>query len=147
MQGVKVQRSIFGAMINAIRKNTPQSQRHLLRSMLSTFCFGDMHTRRGLDLRTREILTFCIISSLSGCEGQVKNYVQGNVNVGNTKENLTGALTCCLPHIGFPRVLNTLECANTIIPENQRGLAHFPIREARSPFRTESVPVCVRASL
>ena len=70
MQGVKVQKSIFGAAIDAMHKSTPQNQRHLLRDMLSAFCFGDVYTRKGLDLRTREILTFCIISSLGGCESQ-----------------------------------------------------------------------------
>lgn len=101
-QGVKVQKSIFGAAIDSMHKSTPQNQQHLLRDMLSAFCFGDVYTRKGLDLRTREILTFCIISSLGGCESQVKSHVQGNVNVGNTKENLIDALTCCLPYIGFP---------------------------------------------
>ena len=118
MQGVKVQKSIFGAAIDAMHKSTPQNQRHLLRDMLSAFCFGDVYTRKGLDLRTREILTFCIISSLGGCESQVKSHVQGNVNVGNTKENLIDALTCCLPYIGFPRTLNALGCVNAVIPEN-----------------------------
>ena len=97
---------------------TEDDQRHLLRDMLSAFCFGDVYTRKGLDLRTREILTFCIISSLGGCESQVKSHVQGNVNVGNTKENLIDALTCCLPYIGFPRTLNALGCVNAVIPEN-----------------------------
>lgn len=117
-QGVKVQKSIFGAAIDSMHKSTPQNQQHLLRDMLSAFCFGDVYTRKGLDLRTREILTFCIISSLGGCESQVKSHVQGNVNVGNTKENLIDALTCCLPYIGFPRTLNALGCVNAVIPEN-----------------------------
>lgn len=117
-QGVKVQKSIFGAAIDAMHKSTPQNQQHLLRDMLSAFCFGDVYTRKGLDLRTREILTFCIISSLGGCESQVKSHVQGNVNVGNTKGNLIDALTCCLPYIGFPRTLNALGCVNAVIPEN-----------------------------
>lgn len=117
-QGVKVQKSIFGAAIDSMHKSTPQNQQHLLRDMLSAFCFGDVYTRKGLDLRTREILTFCIISSLGGCESQVKSHVQGNVNVGNTKENLIDALTCCLPYIGFPRTLNALGCVSAVIPEN-----------------------------
>lgn len=117
-QGVKVQKSIFGAAIDSMHKSTPQNQQHLLRDMLSAFCFGDVYTRKGLDLRTREILTFCIISSLGGCESQVKSHVQGNVNVGNTKGNLIDALTCCLPYIGFPRTLNALGCVNAVIPEN-----------------------------
>ena len=116
-QGVRVQKSIFGAAIDAMHKGAPQNQRHLLRDMLSAFYFGDVYTRKGLDLRARELLTFCIISSLGGCESQVKSHVQGNVNVGNTKENLIDALTCCLPYIGFPRTLNALGCVNAVIPE------------------------------
>lgn len=116
-QGVKVQKAIFGAAIDAMHKSTPPNQRHLLRDALSAFCFGDIYTRKGLDLRARELLTFSVISSLGGCESQVKSHVQGNVNVGNTKENLIDALTCSLPYIGFPRTLNALGCVNAVIPE------------------------------
>ena len=69
-----------------MHKSTPQNQRHLLRDMLSAFCFGDVYTRKGLDLRTREILTFCIISSLGGCESQVKSHVQGNGECGEQRK-------------------------------------------------------------
>lgn len=117
-QGLKVQKAIFGAAIDAMHKSAPQNQKHILRDALSAFCFGDVYTRKGLDLRAREILTFCVISSLGGCESQVKSHVQGNVNVGNTKENLIDALTCSLPYIGFPRTLNALGCVNAVIPEN-----------------------------
>ena len=51
-------------------------------------------------------------------EDETRRHVQGNVNVGNTKENLIDALTCCLPYIGFPRTLNALGCVNAVIPEN-----------------------------
>ncbi|MED3929224.1 carboxymuconolactone decarboxylase family protein, partial [Priestia megaterium] len=43
-----------------------------MQEFLSSFCFGDFYTRNGLDLKTRELLTLCIISSLGGAEGQVK---------------------------------------------------------------------------
>lgn len=47
-QGVKVQKSIFGAAIDSMHKSTPQNQQHLLRDMLSAFCFGDVYTREGV---------------------------------------------------------------------------------------------------
>ncbi|MDF1998785.1 carboxymuconolactone decarboxylase family protein [Peribacillus frigoritolerans] len=100
-----------------MRENAPSNQKHI-QEYLSAFCFGDFYTRGGLDLKTRELLTLCIISALGGAEGQVKAHVQGNKNVGNDKETLITAITHCLPYMGFPRTLNALACVNEIIPEN-----------------------------
>ena len=113
-EGLKVQKSIFGEAIDVMHRNTPENQKPIMQNYLSSF------TRTGLDLKSREILTFCIISSLGGCESQVRSHVQGNVNVGNSKENLVDALAQMLPYIGFPRTLNALGCVNAVIPENRK---------------------------
>jgi 4-carboxymuconolactone decarboxylase len=115
-EGLKVQKTIFGDVIEQMQKNTPENQKHI-QQYLSSFCFGDIYTRNGLDLKTRELLTLCIISTLGGCESQLKSHVQGNLNVGNDKELMISAITQCLPYIGFPRTLNALNCVNEIIPE------------------------------
>ncbi|MFC7686693.1 carboxymuconolactone decarboxylase family protein [Ureibacillus sp. GCM10028918] len=100
-----------------MRENAPPNQKHI-QDYLSAFSFGDFYTRGGLDLKTRELLTLCIISALGGAQSQVKAHVQGIVNVGNDKKLLITALTHCLPYMGFPRTLNALACVNEIIPEN-----------------------------
>ncbi|XJZ27501.1 carboxymuconolactone decarboxylase family protein [Bacillota bacterium Lsc_1132] len=115
-KGLAVQVEIFGDVIEKMRKAAPANQKHI-RDYLSSFCFGDFYTRGGLELKTRELLTLCIISALGGCESQVKSHVQGNLNVGNDKETLISAITHCLPYMGFPRTLNALACINEIIPE------------------------------
>lgn len=117
-EGLKVQVSIYGDIINQMSKNAPDNQKHI-NKYLSAFCFGDIYTRSGLDLKTRELLTLCIISALGGCESQVKGHVRGNLNVGNDKELMISAITQCLPYIGFPRTLNALNCVNEIIPEKE----------------------------
>jgi 4-carboxymuconolactone decarboxylase len=114
--GLAVQTKIFGDIIPKMRKSAPANQKHI-QDYLSSFCFGDFYTRGGLDLKTRELLTLCILSAMGGAEGQVKAHVQGNVNVGNGKETLITAITHCLPYIGFPRTLNALASVNEIIPE------------------------------
>lgn len=116
-QGLKVQKSIFGGAIDSMRASAPPRQRPILQDHLSAFCFGDLYTRTGLDLKTRELLTFCIIASLGGCDSQVRSHVQGNAAVGNAKDVLVDALTLCLPYIGFPRTLNALACVNAVLPE------------------------------
>ena len=86
-KGLEVQVAIFGDFIKQMSKNTPENQKHI-NNYLSAFCFGDIYTRSGLDLKTRELLTLCIVSALGGCESQVKGHVRGNINVGNDKELL-----------------------------------------------------------
>ena len=84
---------------------------------LSAYCFGDFYTRKFLPIHERELLTFSILASQGGCEGQVKAHIGGNATVGNGKEVLLAALTVCLPYIGFPRTLNALSCINEVLPE------------------------------
>ncbi|MEN2767601.1 carboxymuconolactone decarboxylase family protein [Ornithinibacillus xuwenensis] len=116
-KGLAVQKEIFGDIIEKMQESVPSNQKHI-QEYLSAFCFGDFYTRGGLDLKTRELLTFCIISCLGGSEVQVKAHVQGNMNVGNNKETLITAITHCIPYMGFPRTLNALSCVNEVIPEN-----------------------------
>jgi 4-carboxymuconolactone decarboxylase len=115
-KGLAVQVEIFGDVIEKNREDAPSNQKHI-QDYLSAFCFGDFYTRGRLDLKTREMLTLCIISALGGCESQVKAHVLGNLNVGNDKETMIAAITHCLPYMGFPRTLNALNCVNEMIPE------------------------------
>jgi 4-carboxymuconolactone decarboxylase len=110
-KGLQVQTAIFGDVIRQMRENAPENQKHI-QDYLSAFCFGDIYTRGGLDLKTRELLTLCILGALGGCESQVKAHVKGNLNVGNDKDLMIAAITQCLPYMGFPRTLNALNCVN-----------------------------------
>ena len=103
--------------IDRMHASAPENQKDIMVNYLSAFCFGDIYTRNGLDLKTRELLTFSIISALGGCEAQVKAHVQGNLNAGNHKQHLIDALAQMLPYIGFPRTLNALGCVNAVMQD------------------------------
>ena len=115
-KGLELQKSIFGERIEQMHKNAPDNQKHIQR-YLSANCFGDYQTRSGLNVKTRELITFSILVSLGGCESQVKSHIQGNVNVGNNKDTLLAVVTQLLPFIGYPRTLNAIACLNEVIPE------------------------------
>ena len=116
IKGLEVQKQIFGSAIDQMYAQSPKNQLHI-QEYLSANCFGDYYTRKGLDIKTRELLTFSIILSLGGCEPQLKGHIQGNINVGNDKETLLSAVTQLLPYIGYPRTLNAIRCLNEVIPE------------------------------
>ena len=90
-KGLALQKSIFGERIDQMHKNAPENQKHIQR-YLSANCFGDYQTRGGLDVKTRELLTFSILVSLGGCESQVKGHIQGNVSS-------SGVFTCSPPRV------------------------------------------------
>jgi 4-carboxymuconolactone decarboxylase len=115
-RGLAVQKAIFGGMIDAMYQQSPASQSHI-NEYLSANCFGDYYTRTGLDLKTRELLTFSTILALGGCEPQLKGHIQGNVAIGNDKGTLLDVVTQLLPYVGYPRALNAIRCLNEVVAE------------------------------
>lgn len=110
--GLAVQKRIIGAdAVDQMYANAPADQAHIQR-FLSANCFGDHYTRAGIDVPTRELLTFAMLVSLGGCEPQVAGHVAANLNVGNDRSMLVDILTQLLPYIGYPRTLNGLRVVN-----------------------------------
>lgn len=73
---------------------------------LAANCFGDYYTRGGLEMRQREMLTFCFLAAQGGCENQLMGHVEGNLRVGNGRPFLIAVISQILPYIGYPRSLN-----------------------------------------
>jgi 4-carboxymuconolactone decarboxylase len=115
-KGLAVQKEIVGAdRVDAMYDNAPPDELHFQR-YLSGNCFGDHVSRAGLDLRTRELLTFAMLVSLGGCDPQVKGHTTANLRVGNDRAVLLSVLTHVLPFIGYPRTLNGLQALNAVAP-------------------------------
>ena len=106
-KGLEVQKGIFGDRIDQMYSQSPKDQLHI-QKYLSANCFGDYYTRTGLDLKTRELLTFCMLAALGGCEPQLAGHIAANLSVGNDRQVLIGTVTQLLPFIGYPRSLNAL---------------------------------------
>jgi 4-carboxymuconolactone decarboxylase len=107
-KGAQVQMDIFGPGMKEFWKGG-----HINR-WLAANCFGDYYTRDGLDLRQRELVTFCLLASLGGNEAQLTSHVAGNMMLGNDKALLIKVVSQCLPYIGYPRSLNAISCINEV---------------------------------
>ena len=99
---------IFGEHMNEAWKKATVNK------WLASNCFGDYYTRTGLDLKQREMITFCFLYGQGGCEPQVMAHIQGNLNLGNDKAFLTNVVLQCVPYMGYPRSLNALACINKV---------------------------------
>lgn len=87
-----------------------------LQHLLTANCFGDHHTRTGLELPVRELLTFAMLVALGGCDPQVRGHVAGNLDVGNPRDVLLAVTLVLLSFIGYPRTLNAVAAINEIAP-------------------------------
>lgn len=101
-KGVEAQAAIFGEHMREAWKAG-----HINR-WLADNCFGDYYTRTGLDLKQREMITFCFLMAQGGCEPQLIAHAKGNMNLGNDKDFLIRVVSQCLPYIGYPRSLNAV---------------------------------------
>lgn len=105
-KGAQAQAAIFGEqMLEAWKAGT-------INRWLAANCFGDYYTRGGLDLKARELITFCFLAAQGGCEPQLTSHSQGNMNLGNGKDFLLRVILQILPYIGYPRSLNAITCVN-----------------------------------
>ena len=107
--GNNAQVKIFGEGMKGFQDSGPEDTRHI-NKWLAGNCFGDYYTRKNLDLRQRELITFCYIAAQGGCEPQLTAHALGNINMGNDKDFLIDVISQCLPYIGYPRSLNAIQC-------------------------------------
>ena len=119
-KGRAVQEQIVGAdRVQRMYVSAAGDELHFQES-LSANCFGDHIARTGIDVPTRELLTFAMLVSLGGCDPQVKGHVAANLNVGNDRQLLIGVITVLLPFIGYPRTLNALAAINEVAPASRK---------------------------
>ena len=81
-----------------------------IRRWLAENCFGDYYTRKVLDYKKREMITFCFLAAQGGCEPQLISHIKANLRLGNDREYLIKIASQILPYIGYPRALNALAC-------------------------------------
>jgi 4-carboxymuconolactone decarboxylase len=78
---------------------------------------GAVMGRPGLDLRTREIATICMLAALGGCEPQLAFHIGGALRSGASVGEVVEALTQVSLYAGFPRTINAMQVARQVFEE------------------------------
>lgn len=107
-KGKEMQYPLYGDNMKENMQDLPGGLGDEITRLLTESCFGDFYTRKGLDLKTRELLIFCTLATLGGTERQMASHAAGNLKAGNNKETLISAMIHCYPYIGFPRISNAI---------------------------------------
>jgi len=87
--------------------------------MLVEFPFGDIYTRPGLDLRSREIATVAALTALGNAAPQLKVHIHAALNVGVTRTEIVEIIMQMAVYAGFPAALNGLFAAKEVFAAHE----------------------------
>ena len=84
---------------------------------LIEFPFGDIYSRPGLDLKSREIAVVASLTALGNSAPQLKVHIQGAINVGVTRAEVVETIMQMAVYAGFPAALNGLTVAKEVFAQ------------------------------
>ena len=84
---------------------------------LIEFPFGDIYSRPGLDLKSREIAVVAALTALGNAAPQLKVHIQGALNVGVTRAEVVETIMQMAVYAGFPASLNGLAAAREVFAQ------------------------------
>ena len=121
--GKTIQDKLYPGGIASVMEGLPGDMGKDVEQFLTDYFFGEIYSRGALDLQTRELLGYCVLTTLEA-ESQLHSHYYGNINAGNSPEALTAAVIQCLPYIGFPAAIKALriirqEYTKSAFPENK----------------------------
>lgn len=105
--GMAIQNRLYPEGIASVMDGVPGNMGKDVELFLTDYFFGEIYSRGALDLKTRELLGYCVLTTIEA-ESQLKSHYYGNINAGNSPETLTAAVIQCLPYIGFPASIKAL---------------------------------------
>ena len=91
-----------------------------LGQFVTEFAFGDIYSRPGLDLKTRQLLTIASLTTLGTAPLQLKSHIKGALRVGCTKEEIVETLLQMSVYAGFPKAMNAVYNAKEVFKELDR---------------------------
>ena len=102
-------------MIASLQDIAPDFARYIVE-----FPFGDIYSRPGLDLRTREIATVAALTAMGTARPQLKVHLHGALSVGCTREEIVEVIMQMAAYAGFPAALNGLGAAREVFAERAK---------------------------
>lgn len=99
-------------VIDSLKDIAPDFARYVIE-----FPFGDIYSRAGLDLKSREIAVVAALTALGNASPQLKVHIHGALNVGCTRQEVVEVIMQMAVYAGFPAALNGLFAAKEVFQE------------------------------
>lgn len=96
-------------IVNAFKGVSPEMEKFTME-----FGFGDIFSREGLDIKTRELCTISALTALGFAEPQLKAHVGSALKSGATQTEIKEVILQMLVYVGFPAAINAMLAAKAV---------------------------------
>jgi 4-carboxymuconolactone decarboxylase len=110
----EIDREQVSRIVAGLRDIAPDFARYLIE-----FPFGDIYSRPGLDLKSRQIATVAALTALGTAGPQLRVHIAGALNVGCSREEVIEIIMQMAVYAGFPAALNGLAAARDVLAERE----------------------------
>ena len=122
-RGLKKLKEIDGEagekVIESLKDIAPDLARYTIE-----FPFGDVYSRPGLDLKSRELAVVAALTALGNAAPQLKVHINGALNVGCSRAEVVEVIIQMAVYAGFPAALNGINAVNEVFKErDEKGLS------------------------
>lgn len=102
-------------VVDSLRDIAPE-----LGDWIVSFAYGEVFSRPGLSLCTRELATISALTALGNAQAQLKVHIDGALNVGCKPQEIIEVILQMAVYAGFPSALNGMSAASEVFA--RRGI-------------------------
>jgi 4-carboxymuconolactone decarboxylase len=99
-------------VVQSLEDISPDFARYLVE-----FPFGDVYSRPGLDLKSREMAVVAALTAMGNAAPQLKVHIHAALNVGVTRAEVVELIIQMAVYAGFPCALNGLSAAKEVFAQ------------------------------
>jgi 4-carboxymuconolactone decarboxylase len=101
-------------VINGLKDISPD-----LGKFIIEYAFGDIYTRDGLDLKSKEIAVVAALTAMGTAQPQLKVHINGALNTGSNINEVKEVILQMSVYSGFPSCINGMNALKEVLKERQ----------------------------
>jgi 4-carboxymuconolactone decarboxylase len=101
-------------VINSLKDISPD-----LGKFIIEYAFGDIYTRQGLDLKSKEIAVVAALTAMGTAQPQLKVHINGALNTGSNINELKEVILQMSVYSGFPTSINAMNILKEVLKERK----------------------------
>jgi len=115
-KGLETRREVLGDPYVDKAMNTADDFNRPMQELMTTYCWGEVWNRPGLDRKTRSMLNLAMISALNRPH-EFKAHVRGAINNGVSKDEIREILLQVMIYCGAPAGGDSFRLAREVFAE------------------------------
>ncbi|WP_212897602.1 carboxymuconolactone decarboxylase family protein [Capnocytophaga cynodegmi] len=84
------------------------------------YSFGDIYSRKGLDLKSKEIAVIAALTAMGNAQPQLKVHLNGALNTGSSINEVIEVILQMSSYAGFPKAINAMNALKEVLEERKQ---------------------------